>query len=92
MLVLLNLGHFWCSVLTSISFSSNLDNFEERRNNERKQFFFYMSQKVLKKFKKIKFLKSLKKLNNPEKNIFFKKLEIFNNFFGHKKKIFFSSF
>ena len=45
MLVLFNLGHFWCSVLTSVTLSSNLNNFEERRNNERKQYYFFENVK-----------------------------------------------
>ena len=36
MLFVLILGHFWCSVVTSVSFSSSLSNFENNPKNLKK--------------------------------------------------------
>ena len=36
MLFWLTLGHFWCSVVTSVTFSSNLSNFEKNSKNPKK--------------------------------------------------------
>ena len=33
---LLILGHFWCSVVTSVTFSSNLSNFEKNQKKSKK--------------------------------------------------------
>ena len=37
MLLLLILGHFWCSVVISITFSSNLSNFEKKSKKNKKK-------------------------------------------------------
>ena len=31
-------GHIWCSVVTSVTFSSTLNNFEKNKKNQRKVF------------------------------------------------------
>ena len=35
-LFVLTLGHFWCSVVTSTTFNSNLSNFDKNPNNPKK--------------------------------------------------------
>ena len=72
------LGHFWCPVVTSVSFSSNLSNFEKNPEKHKK------SKKTI--IKKIKFPKKIKikikinstttkkiviKSKNPKKSLFF---------------------
>ena len=54
MLFLLTLGNFWCFVVTSVTFSSNLSNFEKYQKNPKK------SQTIKKKY-----TKNLKMPKNP---------------------------
>ena len=61
MLFWLTLGHFWCSVETSVTFSSNLINFEKNPKNPKK------IQKNPKKIKNSKNLKNPKKSKKSEK-------------------------
>ena len=54
MLFLLTLGHFWCSVVTSVTLSSNLSNFEKNPKKIQKiQNSIKISKSVIKS-KKIK--------------------------------------
>ena len=48
MLFLLILGHFLCSVLTQVTFSSNHRNFEKNQNNSNFFFFFFYLIKICK--------------------------------------------
>ena len=61
MLFWLTLGHFRCSVVTSVTFSSNLSNFEKNPKN------WKMSKNVEKS-------ENLKKSTKIQKNLFFQKI------------------
>ena len=56
----LTLGHFWHSVVTSVTFSSNLSNFEKKTKKSKKKTPPKKNPKFLKKI-------NLKKKNNPKK-------------------------
>ena len=98
MLIWLTLDHFWCSVVTSVAFSSNLRNFEILVKNPKMPKQSKISKNLKNSKKKIKKPeKSQKKSNknqkNPKKIGKFQKIrksEIFlkilkNNFFSSKK-------
>ena len=59
MLFWLTIGRFWCSVVTSVAFSSNLSNFEVNPKNQQ--------QKKEEKKSKIIFFNNLKFKKSPKK-------------------------
>ena len=57
-LIVLILGHFWCSVVTYVTFSSDLNDFIKNLNF----FYFFYPEILKKKIKQFKHLKKAKKL------------------------------
>ena len=60
---MLILDHFWCSLVTSVTFSSNLSNFEKNSKHPKKFIFF---QTILFQIKNVK--KKRKKIETNPKN------------------------
>ena len=101
MLFWLILGHFWCSVVTLVTFSSNLNNFEKiqtkiqkiQKNPKKIQNLNKLQQKniyiyIIKFKKKRKKIRKSVKNRKIQKNHFFFKSEIFENiFFSPNKKM-----
>ena len=105
MLFWLTLGHFWCSVVTSVTLSSPLrikkkklnpkyPNIQKRPKNVRKSPFFLTENPLKKNPKKLKMSKKFKKSENlkkmSKKNHVFFKYENFKMLFFCPKKIKFS--
>ena len=67
MLFLPNLGHFWCSVVTSVTFSSNFSNFEKSKKNPQKSKSFKKPKKSIKNLKKSGKLQKCRKIQKSEK-------------------------
>ena len=92
-LFVLMLGHFWCSVVTFVTLSSNSSNFEKNSKNPKKN--PKMSKKIKKKYKisknpKKKYnMKKSKKSNKIQKNQIFHKNPVLpkNHFFSKNLKI-----
>ena len=55
-------GDFWCPLVTVVTFSSNLSNFERNQNN------FKIQKKKSKKFQKIQKSKKIQKIQKIQKN------------------------
>ena len=64
---MLILDHFWCSLVTSLTFSSNLSNFEKNSKHPKKLNFFQTILFKKKKGQKIKIkLREEKNETNPK--------------------------
>ena len=76
------LGHFWCSVVTLITFSINLSNLRNKINPtiQKKKYVF---KSIKKKLKISKIVQKSKNFNKSQKSLLLKKLKNF------EKKIFF---
>ena len=69
MLIVLISGHFWCSLVTSVTFSSNLSKFENYPKNPKKSHKIQKTTKNYKNHKKSKKPKIFSKCFKIQKNV-----------------------